>query len=167
MTVDTPTTTAIGGALTVPDWMVDEVLAALPDLSPDEQLWWWRPGLLEYPVRSREWLRRQIRRIPDRSFGAARHGTTGAFAQIVKVGGGSYAVEVGWAAEWPSQVRGDDLPDGDSVTALPDVVRGVGSPAAVRTGRCWRHGANAAAEIAWTWASESRLPGGFSARPAL
>lgn len=166
----TTTTPLSGRALktpdTVPGWLVDEVVAALPDADPGLELWWWRPGLLEHPIRSVEWLRRQIRLVPAGAFGAARHDRTSAFAQAVRVGGG-YAVEVGWGGEWPSQVSIDGLPDGDSVVALTEVVRGSGAPAAVRTGRRWRLGAVAAAEVAFTWVSESRLASGYATGPAL
>jgi hypothetical protein len=166
----TATAPLSGGALktpdTVPGWLVDEVVAALPAADPGFQLWWWRPGLLEHPVRGVDWLRRQVRLVPASSFGAARHDRTSAFAQVVRVGGG-FAVEVGWGGEWPSQVSREGLPDGDSVAALTDVARGNGAPAAVRTGRRWRLGAVAAAEVAFTWVSESRLPGGYGSRPAL
>jgi hypothetical protein len=59
------------------------------------------------------------------------------------------------------------LPDGDSVVALTEVVRGSGEPAAVRTGRRWRLGVVAAAEVAFTWVSESRLASGYATGPAL
>jgi hypothetical protein len=170
--ISTTTTPPSGADLTVPDvvpgWLVDEVLAGLPAPDPDETVWWWRPGLLEQPIKDVEWLRRQVRLIPAASWGSARHDRTRAFAQIVRVpGGGGFAVEVGWGGDWPSQVSFDGLPDSDSVAALTEVVRGNGAPAAVRTGRRWRLGAVAAAEVAWTWASESRLPGGYASRPAL
>lgn len=162
----TPTT---GGSLAIPDvvpgWLVEEVVAALPEPENAEQLWWWRPGLLEHAIPSREWLGKQIRLVTVGSFGAARNDFTGAFAQVVRIGG--FAVEVGFSAEWPAQVSRDGLPDGDSVATLPDVVRGNGAPAAVRSGRRWRLGAVAAAEVAFTWVSEGRLAGGFSSRPAF
>jgi len=152
---------------TIPAWLVDEVVAALPEPEDAEQIWWWRPGCLEYAVLGRDWLRRQIGLVLPDSFGAVRNGLTGAFGQVVRIGGG-FAVEVGFSAEWPDQVSVDGgLPDGSSVAALTEVVRGNGAPAAVRTGRRWRLGAVAAAEVAWTWVSESRLPGGYASRPAL
>lgn len=168
----TTTTPLSGRALKTPDavpgWLVDEVVAALPDADPGLELWWWRPGLLEHPIRNIEWLRRQIRLIPAGSWGSARHDRTRAFAQIARVpGGGGVAVEVGWGGDWPAQVSVDNLPDSDSSAALTEVVRGNGARAAVRTGRRWRLGAVAAAEVAFTWVSESRLPGGYGSRPAL
>jgi hypothetical protein len=169
VTTTTPTPTA-GGTPVIPDavpgWLIAEVTSALPDADPGLELWGWRPGLLEHPIRGVEWLRRQVRLVPAGSFGAARHDRTSAFAQVVRVGGG-YAVEVGRGGEWPSQVSIDGLPDGDSVVALTEVVRGSGEPAAVRTGRRWRLGVVAAAEVAFTWVSESRLASGYATGPAL
>jgi hypothetical protein len=37
----------------------------------------------------------------------------------------------------------------------------------VRTGRRWRLGVVAAAEVAFTWVSESRLASGYATGPAL